>query len=490
MAKKNLSTKNDKTIYPEDKDWVNYTTNLNDGWADDVPLMYDEDKWSPDNRELTVVDLDDTRNMSLLDIDRAISNKDTLEKKVKKSDSPASSKTKSKDKSSSKKHEDDAEALSREERRKERRKAYIEANPSKQVKPFRLFIIVWAGLLLITMAILLGFFLDYLSDYQSVYEDTRPYHTMCGITQAFNNDDYDLIYNYITAKPELTEFETKDNVENYMRTVVADADVCYEEIQPFNEEFPRYYISGNGYILGQVELRKDPNKFAKYKFPVWYVSNFEFYTEAQHSAIIEVPDNYSVSINGVALSDEYVTKKNIPLEAQDYYKDYATLPTMKRFKVENLYERPEITAYDSQGSEVEVTFNESTGVYEAPLGTYLEDADDAKEFAIKLISDYTNYISGDVPDNALDNYFIPESDMLYLINSGTYRRFFNSHSKAEINNEKVTDFVVYNKDAVFVRVYLEQTLYFTASETGVNEVDLGVYLIRTDKGWKACTIQY
>ena len=275
-----------------------------------------------------------------------------------------------------------------------------------------------------------------------------------------------------------------------MRTVVADADVCYEEIQPFNEEFPRYYISGNGYILGQVELRKDPNKFAKYKFPVWYVSNFEFYTEAQHSAIIEVPDNYSVSINGVALSDEYVTKKNIPLEAQDYYKDYATLPTMKRFKVENLYERPEITAYDSQGSEVEVTFNESTGVYEAPLGTYLEDADDAKEFAIKLISDYTNYISGDVSDNALDNYFIPESDMLYLINSGTYRRFFNSHSKAEINNEKVTDFVVYNKDAVFVRVYLEQTLYFTASETGVNEIDLGVYLIRTDKGWKACTIQY
>ena len=80
--------------------------------------------------------------------------------------------------------------------------------------------------------------------------------------------------------------------------------------------------------------------------------------------------------------------------------------------------------------------------------------------------------------------------MLYLINSGTYRRFFNSHSKAEINNEKVTDFVVYNKDAVFVRVYLEQTLYFTATETGVNEIDLGVYLIRTDKGWKACTIQY
>ena len=103
--------------------------------------MYDEDKWSPDNKELTVVDLDDTRNMSLLDIDRAISNKETSENKVKKSDSSASSKTKSKDKSSSKKHEDDAEALSREERRKERRKAYIEANPSKQVKPFRLFII-------------------------------------------------------------------------------------------------------------------------------------------------------------------------------------------------------------------------------------------------------------------------------------------------------------------------------------------------------------
>ena len=162
MAKKDLSAKNDKTIYPEDKDWVNYTTNLNDGWADDVPLMYDEDQWSPDNKELTVVDLDDTRNMSLLDIDRAISDKNNTEKKPKKSDSQTSSKNKPSDNHSSKKHADNDEKPSREERIKERRKAYLEANPSKQVKPFRLFIIIWAGLLLITIAILLGFFLDYL----------------------------------------------------------------------------------------------------------------------------------------------------------------------------------------------------------------------------------------------------------------------------------------------------------------------------------------
>ena len=446
-------SKDNKTIYPDDENWMNYKTDINDGWADDVPLLYDKDKWTPDEDEFTTVKLD------IDEINSALEESNSKDTDSEVSDSEDTDIANSKD------------------------------NP-KRSKPFRLFMICWLGTLAIIIAVLLGMFLDYLVDYQNEYEATRPYHYICSIVDEFDSKNYDVLYNYITAKPDLNEFESQEIFEMYMDEVVGDAEIGYIECDNFNEEHPKYYITADGYIIANIELRKDSTRYAKYQFPVWYVSSFEFYNDPQHSITIEVPMNYTVSVNGIEVSDDYCIKSRIILDGQQYYKDYAKLPTLKRLKIDGLFELPYITVYDSQGIEVPATLNESTGIYQVPLGSYLEDADDAKDFAINLISDYTNFVSGDEPRNILDDRFIPQSDMLELINSGTFRQYFNSHIGTSIKDAKVTEFVVYNSNAVFCRVALTQIIQFNSVESTDNYVDLGVYMLRTDDGWKACTIQY
>lgn len=58
---KNTSTKIDKKT--ADK-LVSTKVNINDGWADDVDLVYPEDSWKPGDAELVMVSLDDDEAIS------------------------------------------------------------------------------------------------------------------------------------------------------------------------------------------------------------------------------------------------------------------------------------------------------------------------------------------------------------------------------------------------------------------------------------------
>ena len=487
MAKNNNK---DSNIYPEDKDWVNYTCNINDGWADDVPIQYNEKTWKPSEDELTIIDIDDTRNMALLSDDVIDEYNRTHNTMATDADIVRASRPSRKKQANDNEYREDT--VSEEKYTEDE----YEDTPSKKkffgrVHFFRLFIIVWCGVLAICAAIFLGFFYNFLDNYQKAYEESLPYHTMDNIMDHFRVNDMDTIYNFITAKPELSAFETPEILEEYMSMLTQDKVLKYVEASPFNADFPHYYIMADDYIIADVNLRKSQTDTYKYNFPIWYISSFEFYTDAQHNFKLEAPSTYSISVNGIPLTADNITKNNITLDAQEYFKDYTTLPKVVQYSGEGLYMRPEITAYDSLGNEAEVTFDDNKGVYTVALGSTIEGEDEIKELAIRFISDYANYISGDVSDHALDSYFLPESDMLSLINAGTYREFFNSHVGTEISNEEVTEFIVYNENAVFVRVNLDQNILFNHSGEGsVQHLNLGVYMLKTDSGWKVCTMQY
>ena len=51
--------KKSATSYPKDEDWVNFSVDIHDGWADDVSLVYPEGSWRPDDGELTTLSIDE-----------------------------------------------------------------------------------------------------------------------------------------------------------------------------------------------------------------------------------------------------------------------------------------------------------------------------------------------------------------------------------------------------------------------------------------------
>lgn len=361
----------------------------------------------------------------------------------------------------------------------------------KKIHSFRLFMILWLGILSIVIAVLLGKFYNFLEKYQKGYEDSRPNLTMNKIITDFENRDMDKVYDYITNIPEITEFETKENIKSYIETVLGDDDITYVTAKNYNEEFPDYHIMAGDYIVADMSLRKAKDKYASYNFPLWIIDSCDFYMDAQYSFTILAPRDYEIYANGVLVSKDYVIARSIKEPAQEYFRGFVQVPTYEKLKVTGLYEKPTITAKDSLGYDVEVTFNKRKGIYEAAKGKNIENEDELKAFAIDFVSDYANYISGDELIRPLEEYFVEDSEMLELIQAGTYRRYFNSHVGTEIRNAKIDEFNVYSKDAVYCRVSLDQAIIFNRNgEEAVIPVNIGVYFIRTDNGFKVCRMQY
>lgn len=445
--------KKDTSIYPKDKDWVNYTVDIHDGWADDVALVYPEGGWKPDEGELTTLDLesDDEGKLTTLDLEST--------------------------------DEEDTKTA-----------AEIIQKSQTAVKPkthyFRTFLILWLGLLAIAIAFALGYFYDFLDSYEIAYQASLPYHMMDSIMQSFYDMDMDTVYKMQTDLPVITEFETEETVKLYMAELLDGKELSYEKTAYYNEDFPEYQVLADGYVVATISLRKSQTDHLDYDFPVWYVSSFTFYTQPLESFHIEVPENYTVYVNGVELDQDYYVNHTSPAE-NTFVEPYQTLPDIKIYQGEGLYITPTVTAVNNFGAEYVVLPEESTGSYIIPYPADCPDAEAMKTYAVEAVTMYANYISNDTPDNALDPYFPSDSTLLPLIKANTSRLYYASHQTPEIQNVEIREFIVYNENAYYCEVYLEQSMKLSSQrEPEIVPTDGHFYFVRIDGEWKISDIAY
>ena len=431
-------------------DWVNITVDINDGWADDVPLIYPENGWKPDDNELTKVE---------------------IEPDIK----PAGKKRRRKV------VERDINTIIHEDTMK---------TPRRRPKPFTMFMIIWLGVLSVTIAVALGIFYNFLEKYEAAYQASRSYHAMDNITASVRALDMDSIYNMMTVKPVINEFETEENVKNYMRRLIEGTTIDYKQSEKYTEDFPEYYILADGYIIAKIDLRKEPESSLAYGFPSWYISNFEFYTDAQYSVRLEKPENYSVSVNGINFSDEYCYEDNIENDMQRYFDGYSTLPTLEKYYVDGFYEEPSVSAVSCFGSECEVVFNTTRGIYEVPYADP-NNLDEFEDYAISFACDCTNYSTKDAEIDVLIPYFEEDSELLAMYKTGyaDARKYVAGHSSSVLENIEITEYAVFDENSAYARIKMDQTMDIWGQETTL-EIHIGLCTYMTPEGRKVCYVLY
>ncbi len=425
---------------------ISMDIDLDDGWADDVPLVYPENSWKPDDNELTIVEIE-----------------------------PKNSKKKKK----KKKQNENLEELIERETTLERKRT---------IKPFRMFMICWLGLLSIVIAVALGLFYDFLEDYENSYQASRPYHSMDELMTYFDTNNLDVICNMMTSQPVINEYESIINVKNYISSLIEGKQIEYKEASNFSNENPHYVITADGYVIADVVLRKNPEVTLSHNFPTWYISSFDFYTEPPYSVRIEYPENYTPYINGIILNDEYVYEDNIVLEEAEIFGDYAALPTMRKAYITGFYEQPALSAISCFGTECSVVFSDEKNIYEIPF-VESEEAYDVQQFAAEAVAQYAMYTSNDTAADALDDYFVPDSEILNLIKMNTSREWFTGHSGAYTDNATVTQFTMFTPEAAHCVIDLEQHMIVYGQDT-IIPVHGDFYLVKTQDGWKVCMVMY
>ena len=366
-------------------------------------------------------------------------------------------------------------------------------NGKSKINFFLVFLISWLVLVTAFIAWFLLRFNSFASMYEAEYEDSLPYHTAEAITQKFNDHDVDFIVASMTSKPVVTAFEEETVVKEYVESMINGKSFVYVETDSSREDEPEYYIkTDDGFLVARIELKEDKSVSRPYGFKSWEQESLEFFTAASFDVDVTAPETYTVYINGVEVTDDYLDGEIVPSELTQYVDPYAVIPGTAKYLVKGLYKRPTVTAVDYLGNECECVYDSQNDKYIVGFIKDFEGREELEEFAISFTSTFANYISQDAGNYALDKYFPSGSSALSYIKRNSSRELYTRHGAVSIHNEEIKDVIVYSDEVVYMEIYVEQwmEMYWGSDEPEVIPTDAHVYFVYINDRWLVGGIQY
>ena len=367
------------------------------------------------------------------------------------------------------------------------REAEAPAKAIKSKKGFIIFIAVWAAVLLTVIGVLLYRFYFFLGDYEEVYQASLPYHVMDDFFEMFDPLDYDSIYAAVSDKPEINEFETGENVENYYSKLLEGKEITYVEATESTDKNPVYHITADNYIVGQVNLIQTDEK-RKYDLPVYRVESFDMYSDAEFSVSIQAYTDCEVYVNDIKVSPEYVTR--LDLNKEKHFEGFTELPLKKYYQISGFFEKPSVKVVNGYGQEIIPEMNNNTGVYETPISAPKEVEDEMKAFATEAVHTYAQVVCREINDSALDKIFTKNNMIVSEIksNSGNLK-YFPNH-KTESVEDKIIEFIPYSEDAFYCEIEHTQHMLIYGVRPRDVVTDARFYYYKENGEWKVCAMVF
>ncbi len=361
------------------------------------------------------------------------------------------------------------------------------AESKKFPKKFVIFMSVWSASLILLISAFLFFFYKFLEDYEKVYNESLPYHVMDDFLGNFEPVNIDYIYSGITEKPEICEFETEENVKNYLNRLLDSKEISYVEDRDSTEKTPVFLLTADNYVFGKVSMVQGEDK-RNYDLPKYRINKFEMYCEPEWNVSIKSYDNCVVYVNGIALNDSYLYRTDPNKET--HFEDYVELPDEKYYKISSLYERPDIRVINEFNQEVIPEVNNTTGVFETPFSAPEEIENEMIDFAKDAVSVYAQVVCREINDSALDRIFIKNSMIAKEIkqNSGNLK-YFPSHVTNETEDE-IIEFIPYREDAFYCEIKHVQHMVIYGARPRDVETDARIYCCRENGEWKVYTMLF
>lgn len=359
----------------------------------------------------------------------------------------------------------------------------------KRIKPFWIFLLSWSVLLTAASAVALVRFYDFLEDYQTTYEDTRPKLYMESLMPMFSQKDTRQIVE-LADPVELCEYERTEHFVACLDGYLAEKAMDYgTKAGEHIEEHPVYVVTADQVPFAVVRLKKQ-EQTAAYGLPLWETGGVEILPMQTREYFLEAPATVTVTVNGISLAQTSLEESGMQDAAADYLADYAEIPTYSRYALGQFYSEPQVSAVNPAGEAVEVAYDEQKKCYLADFGGDSALQAEVEEYVINVVMEYAMYVSNDRPYNALDTYFPKGSKLLAGIKTNQ-REWFDAHETPEIKNQKMTSFTVYSPEAFSAQVYLEQYMYVPFSKkTEMLVTDQKFYFVKQEDGWKVAGIVF
>ena len=228
----------------------------------------------------------------------------------------------------------------------------------------------------------------------------------------------DSIAETVSSMPH--EFQTDEECGEVIRELLRD-NLSYTRAAGGDSETEVYNLLCGKNLFGKVTLvqdksRADELEFAEeYGLYPWKVYKEEFYFDGLYTgAQITVPSEYTVSINGHELGEEYLVETGIPYDVlAEYYQEFPNLPTKVTYRVDQIIGHVDPEIFDADGNPVTIDPERDDSQFIPPVdeATLQSLTDFAWAFSDRYLAFSTGASDMSYLFNELKPYVVAGSDL-------------------------------------------------------------------------------
>ena len=350
----------------------------------------------------------------------------------------------------------------------------------KRLSKFTIGLLAYIAVLIILIVILLV----YTRNSMKKYEASQPSKIM-----------EQLIADMRTGKlPEMSmgdsgKFEDVKSDVLAKFTNLENATITYD-IKFSGYDSTSYNLKINDEKVATVNLKASNHKKMFFLLTVcdWEVTSVEpVVEEGTNEVTITVPSDYTVSINGIVLTDTEMKGEPAPLEELKYVEEYTTVPSFTTYYVSGLVKEPKVSVTDSAGNIKEIPYEKEISItYESQVMP-----EELSAYVLQAAKDYSNFFSRDLAGCStstagIEKYF-PQGSM-YVELAENYRLhdmwMYSAHHGTEFYNESVTDYVVYSDELFACNVAFEKKMILTATgDLRTDSMNQTFYYVKINGEW-------
>lgn len=394
-------------------------------------------------------------------------------------------------------YDEDEWALSMDDEYEEERP--VRRTGSKKKKKLPVFWIglgIWVIILLIFSAVFLNYTEKSLEKYEAAQSDNAMKEYMSEFKAMVDDKT---IVDKVVLQQGTGEFESADvHKELYLKQFEGVTGYTFEKDPgSYLTEEPVYDVYAGENMVAKVTLsaKNERTIFAILTIMDWEVMSIEaVYTVSENSYTINVPSNYTVTVNGITLTDAHKTGDSTTNPEFVNVNEYFEMPAIVEYKVDKLINQAEIKVLDENGAEVSYNLEGENGKYAINLGLPVAQDEVPEEYyddALEMAKAWEDFLTADLDGanyglETIRQYLIKDSyywDMATDYAYGVDITFISDHTLLDpaYSNVKLSDFVSYGEDCYSCHIYFEKNMKLTRTgETRVDIIDSKFYFVNYD----------
>ncbi len=208
----------------------------------------------------------------------------------------------------------------------------------------------------------------------------------------------------------------------------------------------------------------------------WSFDRLEVFLKAKESVTVRIPADSELTVNGVAVNDEYCVEKT-EHRYNEYLPDGVEGITWCSYTVSGLFLPPELSCTDRNGLACEFVPDEESGILTASFHYDETLREKYGERILTGMKEYAKYIQNDGSMNLVRPYF-DTSSMFYRNIWENPSMFVWDHSGYYFANESTSEFYAYDENTFSCRITFDHCLKHYAKEDYVDQLDMIVFVRR------------